>query len=129
MNAARRDELEASLRCELDREAQEQNLNSTGRILWLIDQIENYVERWLAMGGAAAPTAVPDELFGMIEIGAAAVSAEPKGRESSAVADSWRAFLALLAAIRAGNAPKPQEVKNKLATVRSAITASGTSSP
>ena len=128
MNAARQHELKASLQRELNRQAQERNLSSTGRIVWLVDQVENYVERWLGMRVAIPSTTLPldDELFGMIEIGAKAVSAELQSLEAPAVGHSWRAFLAALAAVRVDNAPAPERLKKELVAVRSALTASAT---
>jgi hypothetical protein len=121
MNPARHHELEASLLRELDRQAVERGLCSTGRVAWLVDQIENYVERWLGLRAGAAQTIAPpsDDLFGMIEIGADAVSAELQALKSPAIAESWHKFLAVLAAVRAGsNAIKPQQLAESLAVVR-----------
>ena len=127
MNAARQQELEASLQRELNVRTEERKLDSAGRVAWLVDQVENYVQRWLGMS-AVSPTRAPvdDELFRMIEIGAGVVSAELQGLQSFDIADSWRAFLAELASVRVQAAAQPDELKKKLAAVRSAVTAATT---
>ena len=122
MSAARHLELQVSLQRELDRHAVERGLSSTGRVVWLLDQMENYVERWLGLRAASAQTIAPpiDDLFRMIEVGADVTSAELQVVESPAIAERWHEFLAVLAAVRAGrNTVEPQRLAESLAVVRS----------
>ncbi len=124
MNAVRHLELQASLQRELDRQAVERGLSSAGRVGWLLDQIENYVERWLGLRAALAQTTSPpsDDLFRMIEIGAAVASAELQAVESPAIGQRWHEFLAVLACVRAGsNTIEPQRLAESLAVVRSEL--------
>ena len=124
MNPARQLELKASLRRELSRQAHERNLSSTGRVVWLLDQVENYVERWLGLRAAPAQTVVPssDDLFQMIEIGVEAVSAELHGLESRAIAESWHDLIAVLAAVRAGSDTiEPHQLAETLVVFRSGL--------
>jgi hypothetical protein len=124
MNAARRLELQASLQFELERHAVERGLSSTGRVVWLLDQVENYVERWLGLRSVPAQTIAPpsDDLFCMIEISAEMTSAELRAVESPPIAESWQAFLAVLAEVRdASNIIEPQRLAESLAVVRSEL--------
>lgn len=121
MSTARHLELRASLQRELDRQAAEGGLSSTGRVVWLLDQMENYVERWLGLCAASAQTIAPpvDELFRMIEVGADVTSAQLQFVESPSIAEKWRDFLAVLAAVRVGrNTIEPQRLAESLAVVR-----------
>jgi hypothetical protein len=122
MNAVRRLELQASLQCELDRHAAKRDLNSTGRVAWLLDQLENYVERWLGLRAIAAQAVTPpsDDLFGMIEIGAGVTSRELQAVEAAPISESWRAFLTILAEVRTGRSRiEPRRLAESLAVVRS----------
>lgn len=121
MNAARHHELQASLGHELHRQTDERNLSSTGRVVWLLDQIENYVERWLALRTSAGRTMAPadDDLFGMIEIGAKMTSTELQAQGTSAFAERWLEFLAVLEAARAET--DVQRLTESLAAVRLAL--------
>lgn len=124
MNSTRRSELQASLRKELNRQSQERNLSRTGRLIWLLDQVENYVARWLGLEATKKTAGMPsDDLFFMIEIGAEAVSTECLDPTSSA--ESWHDFLAALAAVRAGNqAIEKRQLAESLEIFRSEILSS-----
>ena len=124
MDAARRRELEASLRRELGRHAAEDGLDSAGRVVWLLEQLENYVERWIGLGSAAAEGLAPasNDLFGMIEIGTAVTSEALQALGLEATAASWRKFLIILAEMRTGNSMlDPRALAQSLALVRSAL--------
>lgn len=112
---------------ELDRQARERDFDRVARVAWLLDQLDNYVERWIGMVAAAEPArpSVEDDLFHMIEIGAEAVSAELHSLESPIVADRWRGFLSAVAAggARAGSF-QPVQLTTCLAAVRSALSTS-----
>jgi hypothetical protein len=124
MDAARRLELQTSLQRELERHAAERGLGPTARVAWLLDQLENYVERWLGLraadGSAIAPAS--DDLFGMIEIGADVTSGEVRAAEAAAVMGSWQTFLTILAELRAGSSMiEPWRLAEALAVVRSEL--------
>lgn len=124
MNAARRLELQASLRRELERQAMEQGLSAKGRIAWLVDQVENYLQRRLGMPGGLRPTIISpnDELFRMIEIGAEATSAELQAVVPGPFADAWQAFVEVV--MEAGSGTRviePQSLAKAFAGVRSAF--------
>ena len=124
MSTARHLELQASLQRELDLQTVERGLSSTGRVVWLLDQMENYLERWVGLRAASAQTIAPptDDLFRMIEVGADVTAAELQVVESPAIAESWHEFLAVLAAVRAGrNTIEPQRLAESLAVVRSEL--------
>jgi hypothetical protein len=70
MDPGRRRELETLLRGHLA----EQPDAGLSRLLWLADQLENYVERWIGFGEAVPSplrSSLEGDLFGMVEIGAA----------------------------------------------------------
>lgn len=124
MNAARRLELQASLQRELARYTAEHGLSSTGRVSWLLDQVENYVERWNGIRAISThSTSSPsDDLFHMIEIGAEVTSREMLTLESTPVVQSWNSFLAILSQERErSNIAEPQRLTKLLAAVRTAI--------
>src|SRR5580700_3893216 len=117
MDPARRLELQTSLEGELDRHASARALSPAGRVVWLVDQLENYVERWLGLRAAAAQAIAPrsDDLFAMIEIGAEVTSGEVRAVEATPIAGSWRAFLTVLAEVRAGSSmTEPQRLAEAL---------------
>jgi hypothetical protein len=115
--------LRASLRNMLEDETVRRGLDQRGRLEWLSEQLEHYVERWL---GFAAVPAVPEsalmkgDLFAMVEAGAGAVA-----EELSAVVGAtdtmtgWRRFLAELAAVsKRGDLSEPQRLRSALAEAR-----------
>lgn len=119
---------------ELDRQTQERDLDKMARTAWLVDQVDNYVERWIGMAAGSEPTSAPieDDLLCMIEIGAEAVSAELHGLDSPTIADGWRSFLSALAAIGTRSARSASvrlpELTMYLAAVRSALNPTATGS-
>ena len=119
MDASRRLELQSSLQRGLNAHAMEHGLGSAGRVGWLLDQFENYVDRWLGIGAFRGHTLAPssDDLFRMIEIGAEVISQELERVESAAVKRSWQAFLEVLAEVQAGSLA-PQRLTDSLAIVR-----------
>jgi hypothetical protein len=101
------------LQREFAHQAAEQNLDSTGRVAWLLDRLENYVQRWLGMRATAA-----DDLFLMIEAGAAAVSRELRSGDFRKIDERWQAFLVVLDATRQGKVGEPGKLAEFLAAVR-----------
>ncbi|MCI0639747.1 MAG: hypothetical protein L0Y72_18365 [Gemmataceae bacterium] len=81
MDATRRRDLESSLLSQLNQQTQEHGLSRSGRLLWLVEQLHNYVERWHGMRSVSEQSAADDDLFQMIEIAAAVISNELKRRE------------------------------------------------
>jgi hypothetical protein len=116
MDATRRVELETSLQRELARQAAEQDLDPTGRAAWLLDQLENYVHRWMGMRAA-----VGDDLFIMIEACAAAISRELSSVDSPNIDTHWQAFLAVLDEGRRGVLGEPGKLVDSLAVVRAQL--------
>src|SRR5262245_49915690 len=104
MSPGRRRDLQASLRREFSLQTQERGLSQMARVVWLVDQLENYVERWVGLCQTSSHAVSPhsDDLFLMVEVGAEAVSEEVRALGSPVVAESWRGFLAALAAARGG---------------------------
>lgn len=116
MNVTRRRELQASLECELDRNTVDHDLDSAGRVVWLFDQLQNYLERWLGLRGGQGQNLADDDLFGMLEIGAEVTSRELRPRDS----ESWQLWLTALAEVRAGGTMvEPRHLAESLARVRS----------
>jgi hypothetical protein len=102
-------ELEASLQHELDRQALEHHLDGAGRVVWLLEQLENYLQRWAGLGRSPS-----DDLCLMVEIGAEAVAAELHRLDPLVTGENWRDFLAV---VRAGNGPSEVEQLAKLLAV------------
>lgn len=99
MDAARRLELESSLRSRLQAQVK------IVRLAWLGEQVENYVERWAAFCELTqAPVAdrTRGDLFGVVEIGAALFSEELARMPATfaPVHHAWQRFLDTLARIR-----------------------------
>jgi hypothetical protein len=123
MSTARLRDLQASLRRELSRQTQERGLGPPGRVVWLIDQLEHYVERWVGLRQTTSQPFAPlgDDLFLMVEVGAEAVSEELRAVESPAAAERWQGFLAELAVVRSGCDASAQQLPKSLALVRSSL--------
>lgn len=121
MNSSRRVELQASLQHELNRQSRQHNLSRTGRVVWLLDQVENYVERWAGRGTKPKTAgSVSDDLFHMIEIGVEAVSTELHRLGPPVIAESWNNFVEELSNVRAGNERiEAKQLANLLAAFRS----------
>jgi hypothetical protein len=101
MDAARRRDLESSLRARLDAQPATTPFR---RLIWLGEQVENYVERWAAFS-ELSPGRVEGDLFAVVEIGAALVAEElaripAAGRRAYG---KWRRFLDTLDRIRAND--------------------------
>ncbi|HEX8212747.1 MAG TPA: hypothetical protein VF584_21405 [Longimicrobium sp.] len=112
MDPGRRRELEALLRGHLA----EQPDDGLSRLLWLADQLENYVERWIGFGEE-----LEGGLFGMVEIGAALTGEEiRRAPHRSAAQGAWDEFGAVLSSIRAGTR-SPAELREPLARFRAAL--------
>jgi hypothetical protein len=124
MDPNRQRELEASLRRELSRQAEERRLEPRAQVVWLVDQLENYVERWVGLCAASSRTESPDsdDLFQMVHIAAEVLSSKLKGLQFPEVAENWGEFLAALADARlAYDPPTRQQLAEKLAVVRSTL--------
>jgi hypothetical protein len=93
-------ELRASLQQQLAEETERRRLRPEGRIAWLGERLEEYVDRWLgfvAITRDPMPLAVDHVLFSIIEIGAEAAEAEMRSIEPApAIREAWRAFEAEL---------------------------------
>ncbi len=100
MDAARRRDLENSLRARLDAQLAAGPL---ARLIWLGEQVENYVERWAAFSELSHDRAGGDLLV-VVEIGAALVSEELARLPavSPGLHEAWWRFLGTLAHIRDG---------------------------
>jgi hypothetical protein len=116
MSETRHIELKMSLERECDRQTSEQKLDSTGRLAWLLDQLENYVARWRGMRAS-----VTDDLFLMIESGAAAVTQELRRANVPKIEESWQAFLIVLDAARQGRLANSEKLGDALLAVRAEI--------
>jgi hypothetical protein len=124
MNPIRLRDLEASLRKELSRQVETDRLEPNARVIWLVDQLENYLQRWIGIGASSSQSELPisDELFQMVEVAAEVVSAELKCLQLPAIARNWQELLAVLADARLTYDPAMrQQLAGKLAVVRSTL--------
>ncbi len=90
-NSSRREELRQFLQEELDA----LKVDPKFRIQWLLEQIENYVDRW---GDRRSPcaSAGPDDLFTMIEVAAEVMSRELQALHGE-LNSEWQLFVMALA--------------------------------
>jgi hypothetical protein len=121
MDDGRRRELEALLRGHLA----DQRDDGLTRLLWLAEQLENYVERWIGFG-EVMPTPLPaqreGDLFGMVEIGARLTDEEiRRAPRPPAVEGAWADFSEVLSALRTGARARPVELREPLSRFRSTL--------
>lgn len=123
MKPARKRDLKDSLRRELHRQSAVHCLSPIARVRWLVEQLENYVERWrgLCKVDSQAKRLFDDDLFFMVEIGAEVVSEELRSVEAPAIANRWHCFVEALAAIRIANPPATSQLTDALAALRSKL--------
>jgi hypothetical protein len=113
MDDGRRRELEALLRGHLA----EQRDDGLSRLLWLAEQLENYVERWIGFGEA-----MKGDLFGMVEIGARVTDEEiRRATRPSGLQRAWDDFVEGLAEIRAGTHSRPAALRESLSRFRATL--------
>ena len=121
MDATRRQEWKASLERELQRQVVERQLSEHAQIAWLLEQLTNYVERWLALGGAPGSAVNEDALFQMVEIGTEVLSevlrASTLPNEASGACNHFRNLIA--DARRRNQMPVASFVHESLAGVES----------
>jgi len=98
VTSERRRELEASLRARLSEQPEEH------RLAWVVEQLENYVERWIGFAEAVREPfrdQLQGDLFGMIEIAEGVTDAEvARAPRSAELAEAWHRFRAVLARLR-----------------------------
>jgi len=120
MDPVRRRELETLLRGHLA----EQPDDGLSRLLWLADQLENYVERWIGFAEAMPsplPADLEGDLFGMVEIGAAVTDEEiRRAAYMPAVQGAWDEFSEIVSSIRTG-AQSPAELREPLTRLRATL--------
>jgi hypothetical protein len=122
MNDARRKELRDFLRSELGRQSEELGLDANGRIGWLLEQLENYVERWLGTEAfrSSKESRADDDLWTMIEVAIETTSAELGAVAFQPMVQAWREFVEAAMSVRAGNAEvEPHLLVKSVATIRS----------
>ncbi|MBK8475736.1 MAG: ADP-ribosylglycohydrolase family protein [Opitutaceae bacterium] len=114
--------LRRSLRRQLAAVTREQHLDAHGRRLWLLDQLDNYLDRWLAFAALGVPmeSLLRDDLFLMLRHGSALFTEEidqlpPTAPERIA----WQTFAQLLANFSgAPSTSSMHELRKSLSAVR-----------
>ena len=114
--------LRRSLRRNLTAVTREQHLDAHERRLWLLDQLDNYLDRWLAFAALGVPmdSLLRDDLFLMLRHGSALFTEEIQQLPPTAPERiAWQTFAQLLASIQdsRGRTLLP-ELRNALSTVR-----------
>ena len=130
MDSTRRRELRASLVRQLTDESAQSRFSPRDRVHWLGDQVEEYLERWLAFCAASDPVSplfVESALFDMLEIGSEVLTEELHTVSTpSNVADAWHGFEAALKRIRhQGDWQQAQRLRKILAEWRSLASSVG----
>jgi hypothetical protein len=126
MKRHRRDELERALRRELEKAKPKQSFGPTERATWVVEQLENYVERWqafCAIPSLPMPALLDDDLFVMIECGTQVLSDELEhstlGPDLTA---AWSEFRAALSTVCSSpDRTHAESVRSAFAAVRSRI--------
>jgi hypothetical protein len=129
MNADRKRFLRRSLASQLDTAAVVEDKNPLARPKWLVEQLENYIERWLGCLAAFSQTGPPagdDELFGMIRVGAELLGEELMRAKTTADNQAnWRDFVEALDGIRnESGSQRPNALREALAVFRAKLTGS-----
>ena len=122
--------LRASLHDMLEDETVRRGLDPRGRLVWLGEQLEHYVERWLgfaALPGVSPSAVLTGDLFAMVEAGVGAVAEELSVVVAAPEAPAgWQRFRAELAAVRtAGDLVDPQRLRGLLADARAEFALAG----
>jgi len=104
MKPQRKADLRKSLERQLDHLFPGGASDPPARVRWLAEQLENYVERWLAFATIPAmqsPALLQDDLFAMIEIGTETMSAKLASiSDVPETTRTWERFTEELAAVR-----------------------------
>lgn len=124
MDPVRRESLKSSLMSQLESESQRSGWGNAPRLRWLGDQLENYIERWIAFSESSTQSRmllVNDDLFGMIEICHDMLAREishASARAETAVRS--QSFGAVLASVRIDC--EIEDLSSSLRNLRAALT-------
>lgn len=126
MDNQRRIDLRESLERALQSETQQRDLDVRGRIVWLAEQMDEYIERWLgfcAVRSLPMPSLVQSDLFGAIEIGAEVLGTAIGNSDVVPNARSaWNIFLATLVEVsNTSNKLQAQRLKETFRVFRIAV--------
>jgi hypothetical protein len=123
MDAARSRELEESLWRELRRQTEDRCLTPKARLAWLVEQLENYVERWVGTSAASSQTTShDDDLLLMVQAASSVVTTELQSLQLSASSEAWQAFLTILANARlSSDLAVRQQLAERVVAMRSTL--------
>jgi hypothetical protein len=119
MPFTRAQELLVSLQRELSAATAKGHLDPLGRRRWLLDQLDNYLDRWIAFAavGVSMKSLLRDDLFTMLRVGVQVYSSEIEiARGKNLETDEWQKFVALMSQVCESHS------KAMLAELRSALT-------
>ena len=103
MNSGRSQALLASLERELSTITSRAELNSLGRRRWLLNQLDNYLDRWMGFAaiGIEFKSLLRDDLFLMLLAGVHVYTQEMEGsQQTGAEREAWQKFLNRLQELR-----------------------------
>ncbi len=116
--------LRRSLRRQLAAVTHEQHLDAHGRRLWLLDQLDNYLDRWLAFAALGVPmeSLLRDDLFLMLRHGSTLFTEEIDQLPPTDPAPiAWQSFVLLLVGLkRSFTAESLSRLRSDLTAVRDA---------
>jgi len=94
-------ELSESLRREID-SLVSQGWSFERRRSWLLDQLDNYLDRWLGFAALGVPmkSLLRDDLFIMLVVGAEMYSSEVMTETFAEEPSTWTSFISLIAEVR-----------------------------
>jgi hypothetical protein len=126
MDQQRRIELWASLAGQLEMEQPGEPPGSSQRLRWIGDQLENYVERWLAfctIPSLPMSSLLDDDLFGIIDIGTDLMDRELTHSAENPERDRvWQEFHSVVAMIRTvGERTQAEQLRESLAQYRATL--------
>ena|SRR5919108_823408 len=126
MHNRRVEELRSSLHSQLEAYAARNRDRPNARLHWLSEQLENYVERWLAFRAAitvGSRSPPQDDLFDVIELATEMLTVEMRQLPSTSQgAQRWQRFLEVLSRVRTGsNDSAAEQLRTTVEEVRAAL--------
>jgi hypothetical protein len=104
MNPTRESYLEASLRTHLLEATEEFSFDSGSRIRWLIDHVEEYIDRWVGfcdLPNSSMTSLMNGDFFGVVEIGLKVLGEELANIKMSPEAEAtWKRYCIVVCEIR-----------------------------
>jgi hypothetical protein len=112
--------LQASLQRELEAVTRSDHLGRHERLRWLRDQLENYLDRWLAFANIESiPSAslFQDDLFTMVIVAADVFEAERRQGDAACELEAWTNFKSIMLRVQTTRERPTKELRDALDAV------------